>query len=90
MLLVNVQRPHDAFQQAQLIFTIQDLEVLRQVGVHMMSAQQAVRQAVEGADPHTSLAGANQVFDTVAHLCRRLVGESHRHDGVRRAVLYRQ
>lgn len=54
----------------------------------MVRAQQAVRQTVEGADPHAALAGAHQLGDTVAHLCRRLVGERHRHDGVRRAVFY--
>ena len=88
LLLVEVHRLDQALQQAELVFAVEDLEILRQVGVHMVRAQQAVRQAVEGANPHAALAGAHQLGDTVAHLCCRLVGERHRHDGVRGAVLH--
>ena len=38
-----------------------DLRILAlcPVGVHMVRTQQAVRQPVEGADPHTALASAH-------------------------------
>jgi hypothetical protein len=35
-----------------MAFTVQDLETLRQVGVAPVQAQQAMRDAVEGANPH--------------------------------------
>jgi hypothetical protein len=83
LLLVNVQRLDDALEQPQLVVAVEDLEILRQVGLQVVGAQQAVRQAVEGADPHAALAGTDQMFDTVAHFRRRLVGEGHRHDRIR-------
>ena len=53
-----------------------------------LDPNETVRQAVEGANPHAALAGAHQLCDTVAHLRRRLVGERHGHNRVRRAVLH--
>ena len=88
LLLIEIHRLDQAFQQTELVFAVEDLEILRQVSVHMVRAQQAVRQAVEGANPHAALAGAHQLGDTVAHLRRRLVGERHGHNRVRRAVLH--
>ena len=83
LLLIEVHRLDQAFQQTELVFTVEDLEVLWQVGVHMVRTQQAVRQTVEGAHPHAALARAHQLRDTVTHLCRRFVGERHRHNGIR-------
>ena len=90
LLLVDVQRLDDALEQPQLVVAVEDLEILRQVGFQVVGAQQTMRQAVEGADPHATLTGADQMFDTVAHFRRRLVGEGHRHDRIRRTVLHRQ
>lgn len=90
LLLIDVQRLDDALEQPQLVVAVEDLEILRQVGFQVVGAQQTMRQAVEGADPHAALAGADQMFDTVAHFRRRLVGEGHRHDRIRRTVLHRQ
>ena len=55
----------------------------------MVCAQQTVRDAVEGANPHAVLRGADQLFNPVAHLGGGLVGKGHGQNGVRRAVLYR-
>ncbi|VGP98793.1 hypothetical protein SB00610_04850 [Klebsiella quasipneumoniae subsp. similipneumoniae] len=90
LLLIEVHRLNQTLQQAQLVFAIEDLEILRQVGVQMVRAQQAVGQAVEGAHPHAALGGAHQLADTVAHLCRCFVGKGHRHNRIRRAVLHAQ
>ncbi|MNS99302.1 hypothetical protein D3C72_1337010 [compost metagenome] len=90
LFLVDIQRLDDAFEQAELVVAVEDLEILRQIGIHVMCAQQPVSQPVEGADPHATLTGANQMFDTVAHFRRGFVGERHRHDRIRRTVLYRQ
>lgn len=54
----------------------------------MVRTQQAVRQPVEGADPHAALAGAHQLPDTMTHLRRRFVGKRHRHNRVWRAVFH--
>lgn len=54
----------------------------------MVRTQQAVRQPVEGADPHTALASAHQLPDTMTHLRRRFVGKRHRHNRIRRAVFH--
>lgn len=90
LLLIEVHRLNQALKQAQLVFAIEDLEVLRQVGIKVMGAQQPVRQAVESADPHTALGGAHQLTNTMAHLRRRFVGKGHRHNGVRGTVLNAQ
>ena len=59
LFLVKVHRLDQTLQQTELVFAVEDLKILRQVGVHMMRAQQAVRQAVEGANPHAALAGTH-------------------------------
>ena len=63
--------------QADLIFAVEDLEILRQPGIEVMRAQQAVCQTVECPDPHPALTGTDQFFNTVAHFRRRLIGKGH-------------
>ena len=82
--LVELHRRHDALDHAQLVVRIQDLEALRQRRLAPVQAQQAVREAVEGADPHAARAAAQQRFDAPAHLRRGLVGEGDREHAVRR------
>lgn len=86
LLLVEVHGFDQTLKQAQLVFAVEDLEILRQVGVHMVRTQQTVCQPVESADPHTALAGTHQLPDTMAHFRRRFVGKCHRHNRIRRAV----
>ena len=90
LLLIEIHRLNQTLQQTELVFAVEDLEILRQVGVKMMRTQQTVREAVEGAYPHAALGSAHQLADTVAHLRRRFVGKGHRHNRVRRAVLHAQ
>ena len=90
LLLIEIHRLNQTLEQAQLVFAVEDLEVLRQVGVKVMSAQQPVRQSVESADPHTALGGTHQLANTMAHFRRRFVGKGHRHNGVRGTVLNAQ
>lgn len=54
LLLVEVHGFDQTLKQAQLVLAIEDLEILRQIGVHMVRTQQTVRQPVEGADPHAA------------------------------------
>ena len=81
-LVVYVQGPHDALDQAQLIVRVQNLEVLRQPGLLPVHAQQAVGDAVEGAHPKRRDRHAEQRLDALAHLRRRLVGEGDRQQAV--------
>jgi hypothetical protein len=72
---VQLHRRDDALDHAQLVVRVHDLETFRQRRLAPVQAQQAVRQAVEGADPHAARAAAQQRFHATAHLRRRLVGE---------------
>ena len=84
--LVEAHRLEDAADYAILVFGIEDLEGLRQVDVAPMGAQQAVRQTVEGADPHAARRHAEHALDAPAHLGGRLVGEGDREDAERRGA----
>ncbi len=82
--LVEVELADHALDQAQLVVAVEDLEALRQAGFLVMQAQHAMREAVEGADPHRRGGNAEQRLDAPAHLARRLVGEGHREHRERR------
>ena len=69
-----------------LVVGVQYLETLRQTGLLPVSAQQPVRQPVEGTDPHTARRHAHQLLDARAHFAGRLVGERHRQYAVRRHI----
>ncbi|EMH76398.1 hypothetical protein EHI8A_126200 [Entamoeba histolytica HM-1:IMSS-B] len=83
-LLVEAQFADHPLDDALLVVAVEDLEILRQPRFLPVRAQQAVGQAVEGADPHALRTHAEQLLDAVAHLGGGLVGEGHREDGVRR------
>ena len=74
----------DALDQPQLVVGIEHLEALRQFRFLPVQAQQAVRDAVEGADPQAARAVAEQAFDAAAHFGGGLVGEGDGQDAVRR------
>ena len=76
-LFVNVQRPHQALHQRELILGIENLEHLRQPGFAVMRAQHAVAQAVEGAHPHAAGVDRQHRRQPGHHFLRRLVGKSH-------------
>ena len=81
MLLVEVERLEHPANEPVLVVGVEDLEILRQAGIQMVGPQQAVGDAVEGADPHAAHAVADHFFDPAAHLGRRLVGKGDRDDG---------
>ncbi|MNM43662.1 hypothetical protein D3C81_545430 [compost metagenome] len=87
LLLVEVEFTHHPLDQALLVVTVENLEVLHQPRFLPVRPQQAVGQAVEGADPHAGRVDAQQLLDPLAHFCRGLVGEGHRQDRVRRCLL---
>ncbi len=78
LLLVQIQLAHDALDQPQLVVGVQNLEVLRQLGVAPVHPQQAVGDAVERADPHGAGGAAEQGFDPAAHFRGGLVREGDR------------
>lgn len=86
-LLVEAEFADHPLDQALLVVAVEDLEVLAQPGLAPVRAQQAMGEAVEGADPHARRIDPEQLLDAVAHLRRRLVGEGHRQDAVGRGVL---
>ena len=85
--LVELLRLHQFFYEPQLVVRVEDLEALRQAGLAPVQAQQAVRDAVEGADPERRARHAEERLDAAAHLARGLVGEGDGEDAVRRGAL---
>ena len=79
---VELELLHDALDQAQLVVAVEDLEALRQLRVLPVQAQQAMREAMEGADPEPAAAVAQQRVGAMAHLAGGLVGEGHRENAV--------
>ena len=68
-------RLEHALDRGLLVLRVEDLEELRQARVAVVRAQEAVAQAVEGADPHAARADRQHRRDAREHLLRRLVGE---------------
>jgi hypothetical protein len=88
---VQFQLLHDALDQTQLVVAVQHLEPFGQLRVLPVQAQQAMRQAVEGADPHARAPAATarcSALGARAHLAGGLVGERHRKDAVRRHAVH--
>ena len=83
-LLVEVHRLDHALHQAQLVVGIEDLERLWQARFRVVDAQQAVRDAMEGAHPQHVHRHAHLLLDARTHLPRGLVREGHGEDGVGR------
>ena len=54
---------HDLLDEALLVLGVEDLEALRQAGLAPVQPQQAVRDAVEGADPQRAARHAEQLLD---------------------------
>ena len=72
MLLVEVERLEHPANEAVLVVGVEDLEILRQPRIQMVGPQQAVGDAVEGADPHAAHAVTDH-FSTRAHLTAALL-----------------
>ncbi|OFA01931.1 hypothetical protein DUGA2_38570 [Duganella sp. HH101] len=84
LLVVDVVGLDQALDGRQLVLGIEDLEGLRQRGVAVVGAQQAVAQAVEGADPHAACIDRQHRRQTRHHFLGRLVGEGDSQQARRR------
>ena len=80
---VQLQRLHGTLHQPQLVLGIEYLKPLRQTGFLPVTAQQAVRQTMEGADPHAGNRRLDHFLDAAAHFTGSLVGKGHRENGIR-------
>ena len=78
-LLVELHRLDDALDGRQRVGRVEDLEALRQPGQLPVRAQEAVAQAVEGADPHAAHVDGQHRRQPRLHLLGRLVGERDGH-----------
>ncbi len=85
-VLVDAERLQHALHRGVLVLGIEDLKELRQAGVAVVRAQQAVAQAVKGADPHAAGADRQHRRDAREHLACRLVGEGHGENAARAHV----
>ena len=83
LLVVNVEVFQQALDCRQLVSRIEDLEHGWQPGVAVMCAQQAVAEAVKGADPHAARIDWQRRSQTRHHFLRRFVGEGDGENGLR-------
>jgi len=81
--VVDVERLQQALDGSELVARIENLEQLRQPGVAMVGAQQAVGETVEGADPHAARAHRQHGRQAGEHLLGRFVRECNRQDAGR-------
>jgi hypothetical protein len=79
---------HHALDQPQLVVAVEHLEAFRQLRLLPVQAQQAVGEAVEGADPHAARSPPQLRVDARAHLAGGLVGEGDREDAVHRHAVH--
>ncbi len=92
-VFVEVERLVNAFDQAQLVVAVQNLEILWQVSVLPMGFEQAMGQPVESAHPHGAAVDVlivliEQFIQPAAHFARSFVGKSHRHNRIGRHLLH--
>ena len=79
-LVVDVERLQQALDGGELVARIEDLEQLRQPGVAVVGAQQAVGEAVKGADPHAAGAHRQHGRQAGEHFLGGFVGKCNRQD----------
>ena len=75
LLIVDIVRLEQALDGGKLVGRIEDLKGLGQRGVTVVSAQQAIAQAMKGADPHASGIDRQHCRQPRGHFARSLVGE---------------
>jgi hypothetical protein len=75
--VIDIQRFQKALDGSLLVGRIEDLEQLRQAGIAVMGTQQAVAQAVKGADPHAPDVDRQYRGEPRLHFLGGLVGEGH-------------
>ena len=85
--VVDLEVLDQPLDQAQLVVRVDDLEILRQIGLAPVSPQHAMREAVKGADPEMLYGQIQQRLDTAAHLRGGLVRERYREQAIWRDLL---
>ena len=90
LFLIQIQAAQHPLEQPGLIIAVENLESARQAGFLPVLAQQAVGDAVKGADPQPTDGLVQHFFHPTAHLGGGLVGEGDRQDGPGWGVLHRQ
>ncbi len=83
-LVVDVVLLHEPLDGRELVLRVEDLEGRGQVGQLPVRAQEAVAQAVEGADPHAAHIDRQHGRQARHHLLGGLVGEGHGEDAAGR------
>ncbi len=86
--LVQPQPGDHALDDALLVIGVENLEAFGQAGFTPVPPQQAMGDAVEGADREPLRAAGNQLIQTRAHFAGGLVGERHRQDRPRRYAFH--
>ena len=76
-VFIQVHAADDLSQGAQLVFTVEYLETVRQARFLPVQAQEPVGQPVKSAHPHAVDGALKQGLDAGAHLRRGLVGKGH-------------
>ena len=84
LAIVQFQLLHHALDQPQLVVAVQHLKPFRQLRLLPVQAQQAMGQAVEGADPRAARLATQLRGNASAHLAGGFVGEGDRQDAVQR------
>ena len=84
--VVQLQIGDHALDHAQLIVGIEHLKAFRQRGILPVQAQQPVRDAVEGPDPHATCTVRQQCGDARAHFGSGFIGEGDRQNAVQRNI----
>ncbi|MDH6590726.1 hypothetical protein M2165_000615 [Variovorax sp. TBS-050B] len=82
--VVDVELLHEPLDRRELVLRVEDLEGRRQVRELPVRAQEAVAQAVEGADPHAAHVHGQHRREPGHHFLRGLVGEGHGEDAAGR------
>ena len=77
-LLVDVRRPDDLLQQANLVVGVEDGEVRLEPGELGMAAEDPGGDGMEGAEPEPGGGASHQSLHAADHFARRLVGEGDR------------
>ena len=86
----QVERLQEPLDGGQLVLAVEDGEGGRQAGVAVVQAQKAVRQPVEGADPHHARIDRQHGADAGLHLAGGLVGEGDGQHAGRRGQAFAQ
>ena len=85
--VVDLEVLQQALDQPQLVVRIDDLEILRQFCFLPVPPQQAVRKAVERADPEMTDGHSEECLDAASHLRSRFVRKRDRKQPLRRDAL---